>query len=113
MRVLLDECLPRRLARDLGESHRVTTVPRQGWSGITDTELMRRIPDEFDAFITMDATLPFQQNVSDLGFILIVIRATSNRYETLKPLVQGILLRLDRSTGENPVFVSDPTKHES
>ena len=51
MRVILDECLPRRLLRDLPD-HVVTTVPRQGWAGVTNGALLERVQsDEFDVFV--------------------------------------------------------------
>jgi hypothetical protein len=33
VKILLDECVNRKLARDL-VGHTVTTVPRRGWTGI-------------------------------------------------------------------------------
>ena len=55
MRVLLDECLPARLRRDL-PSHEVTTVPQAGWAGIKNGKLLRLIAEsgQFDVFLTMD-----------------------------------------------------------
>lgn len=91
MRVILDECLPRRLLRDLSGEHQVTTVPRQGWAGYSDSELLRVIPGEFDVWITMDANLPFQQKLHDKPFALIILRSPSNRYETIRDLVPEML----------------------
>jgi len=45
MKILLDECLPRRLLRDLSD-HQATTVPQQGWSGLKDKELLPLIRTE-------------------------------------------------------------------
>jgi len=56
MKIILDECLPRRLLRDLPD-HTVTTVPRQGWAGTTNGALFDRITPEFDIFITMDSNI--------------------------------------------------------
>lgn len=53
MRIILDECLPKRLAREI-PGHDVTTVPAAGWSGIVNGELLRRISGNYDAFITID-----------------------------------------------------------
>ena len=39
MRILLDESLPRRLSRALGE-HTVSTVVEVGWSGVKDGKLL-------------------------------------------------------------------------
>jgi len=91
VRVILDECLPRRLIRDLADSHQVTTVPRQGWGGCTDRELLQRIPGEFDVWITMDSNLRYQINTEHLHMGIIVLLARNNRYETLKEVVPQIL----------------------
>jgi predicted nuclease of predicted toxin-antitoxin system len=39
VKILLDECVDRRLARDLA-GHSVTTVPRHGWAGIKNGDLL-------------------------------------------------------------------------
>ena len=54
MRILLDESLPRRLARHFPADFIVTTVQQQGWSGKKNGELMRLAETDFDVFITMD-----------------------------------------------------------
>ena len=110
MRVLLDECLPRRLIRDLSGEHQVTTVPRQGWAGLSDSELLRRIPGEFDVWVTMDANLPFQQTLADKPFAVMILRSSSNRYEALRELVPGMLAALTEMRPGTVVFVpgNDP-----
>ena len=69
MRVLLDECLPARLRRDL-PGHEVKTVPQAGWASIKNGQLLRRITasGKFAVFVTMDKSLPHQQPISDLPF---------------------------------------------
>lgn len=39
MKLLLDECIDRRLAKDL-EGHDVTTVPQMGWAGVKNGALL-------------------------------------------------------------------------
>jgi Domain of unknown function (DUF5615) len=94
MRILLDEDLPRRLgARLVG--HEVATVPQSGWSGIKNGKLLALAADRFDAFLTMDSNLEFQQNLSTLPIAVLVVSAISNRIEHLEPLVPGILKALN------------------
>jgi hypothetical protein len=57
MRVILDECLPRRLGLELS-GHLVSTVPLAGWAGISNGKLLARINGNYDAFITVDKNLP-------------------------------------------------------
>jgi hypothetical protein len=90
MRVLLDECLPRRLVTDL-VGHAATTVPQAGWAGVANGALLARIGGVFDCFITVDKNLPAQNLVGALTFGVIVLRASSNRLQALRPLVPEIL----------------------
>lgn len=90
MRVILDECLPRRLGARLSE-HAVTTVPQAGWAGVTNGELLSRIEGKFDAFVTIDRNLPSQQRLAARSFGVVVLRAVSNRTEDLLPFVPDIL----------------------
>ena len=95
MRIILDECMPARLRRDL-PGHEVQTVPRAGWASVKNGKLLRLIADSgnFDIFLTMDKNLPHQQSLQDLPFAVVVLRARSNRFEDTHPLMPEILRRL-------------------
>ena len=95
MRVLLDECVPRKLRREL-EDHEVVTVTENGWSGFKNGELLALAEAEFDIFLTVDQNLSFQQNLKrfEIGIILIVAR--NNRFKTLLPLVPEVLGAIDQ-----------------
>ncbi len=100
MRVLLDECLPRKLRRELPE-HEVRTVLEAGWSGTRNGDLLRRAAAQFDVFITIDANIQYQQNTRDLPLAIVVLVAHSNDVEKLKPLMPQVreLLSKARSPG--------------
>ncbi len=53
MRVLLDECLPKRL-KNLLVGHEIQTVPEAGWAGKKHGGLIRLAAGNFDVFITID-----------------------------------------------------------
>ena len=95
MRVLLDECVPRKLKRELA-NHEVFTVTENGWSGLKNGELLALAEVEFDVFLTVDQNLSFQQNLKsfDIGIILIVAR--NNRLKTLLPLMSEVRAAIDR-----------------
>jgi len=57
MRVLLDECLPRRLKREI-VGYEVVTVPEAGWAGKSNGELLALAAERFDVFVTVDQNLP-------------------------------------------------------
>jgi hypothetical protein len=93
MRVVLDECLPKRLTREL-PGHEARTVQQMGWSGISNGKLLFLIRCQFDAFITVDSNLAYQQNLSTLPVAVVVLRAPSNKIEDLRPLLPILLATL-------------------
>ena len=105
MRILLDECLPRRLARAL-TGHEVKTVPEMGWASIKNGELLSRADGHFDAFLTIDRSLSFQQNISRFRLALLVLHAKSNRLADLEPLVPQILAALTSASPGKTIHIS-------
>jgi hypothetical protein len=97
VRLLLDECIDRRLAREL-VGYEVKTVPQMGWAGIKNGQLLTLAEAEFDVFITVDRNLSFQQNLPQFEIAVIVLHAVSNRLADLKPLAPRILEVLDIAT---------------
>lgn len=95
MRILLDECIDRRFAKEF-QGHEVMTVPQVGWAGIKNGELLSRAQSQFDAFVTVDRNLAFQQNVPQFTIAVIVLEAPTNRLKDLRPLLpklQQLLLK--------------------
>ena len=90
MRILLDESLPRKLALELS-GHEVQTVQKRGWAGLKNGELLRRASPEFEALVTGDQNLEYQQNLARLSIAVVVLVAANNRIETLRPLIPKLL----------------------
>ena len=100
MKILLDECLPKKLIHELTE-HQVMTVPQRGWNGVKNGKLMKLAEAEFDVFITVDRNLSFQQNIPTFDIAVVVLSSQSIRFEDLKPLIPEVKnLILDISPGE-------------
>lgn len=93
MKLLLDECIDRRLGRELA-GHEASTVPQMGWSGISNGELLALAESAFDVFITVDRNLSFQQNLPKFNVAVLVLHARSNRLADLRPLIPKVLLIL-------------------
>ena len=72
MRLLLDECVPARLRRSM-LSHQVSTVVQEGWSGVKNGKLLALAATGFDAFMTVDKNLSYQQNTSNLPVAVLVL----------------------------------------
>ena len=90
MRILLDESLPRQLAR-LIPDHEVRTVKQMGWAGTRNGPLLRLAAQQFDVLLTADQSLEFQQNLTDLALGVVVLLAPTNRIESLQPLIPDLL----------------------
>jgi len=93
MKILLDECIDRRLSREF-VGYEVKTVPQMGWSGIKNGQLLGLAETEFDVFITVDRNLSFQQNLPQFNIAVVVLQSSSNRLADLKPLVPKIMVIL-------------------
>ena len=90
MRVILDESVPRQLA-PLLTGHSVTTVPAEGWAGLTNGVLLARAAERFDAVVTGDQSMQYQQDISGLDLGLIVLVAPNNRVETITAMSAKVL----------------------
>jgi predicted nuclease of predicted toxin-antitoxin system len=86
MKLLLDECVDWRLLRDLPDFE-VKTVGQMGWTGIDNGASLKVAEREFDAFITVDKNLSFQQNLAGFAISVVVLRARSLRLADLRKLV--------------------------
>lgn len=101
MRILLDEMLPRRLARLFAPEMEAMTVRQQGWGEKTNGELIEAAQEGFDALVTMDRGIPHQQNLADVELAIVLLEAQSNRLEDLAPLVdEAKAVALQARSGE-------------
>lgn len=90
MKVLLDECVDRRLAREI-VGRDVRTARQMSWTTTKDRELLALAAGRFDVFVTVDRNLSFQQNLASLPISVFVLHAKTNRLSDLKPLVPSLL----------------------
>lgn len=89
MQLLLDESVPARFRRSL-PNHSLKTVVETVWGGVKNGALLALASKEFDAFLTVDKNLPYQQNVENLPVAVIVLEAYSNELAALLPLVRNL-----------------------
>ena len=108
MKILLDECLPRKLKSEL-PGYDVQTVPERGWAGKKNGELLRLVAGKFDVFIPIDGNLPSQQNLAKLKVALVVLNAYNNRFATLQPLMSQVIAEMNTlRPGDIRVFTQEP-----
>jgi hypothetical protein len=65
MRILLDECVPRRFRHEL-QGYEVRTVPEMGWASFKNGVLLAAASGKFDVLVTTDQQLTYPQNVCGL-----------------------------------------------
>ena len=94
MRVLLDGCVPRRLAEEL-TGHDVGTVHEMGWADLDDGPLLDAMAGAFDFLVTVDKSIPDQQQISTRPLAVVVLRAKTNRLADLLPRVPALRLALE------------------
>ena len=107
MRLLLDESLPWRLARLL-EGHHVVSVQKAGWTGVKNGALLKRAASAYEAFITADQNLQYQQNLETLPLAVFVLAARSTAIVDLAPLVPELLRQLATCQPRTLVRITSP-----
>ena len=103
MTVLLDESVPRLIKIRLSQFE-IKTVQEMGWTGIKNGDLIARAENQFDAFITADKNLRYQQNLSARK--LAVILLPTNRVPDVIALLPAIELSL--KTAQPGAFLEIP-----
>jgi hypothetical protein len=95
MKVLLDECVTRYLKRDFA-GHEVFTVEEAGFKGLKNGRLLQAASGQYDALVTVDQNIQYQQNLENLVIAIIVLKAKRSTYPMLKPLMPQVLERLEK-----------------
>ena len=106
MKIIIDECLPKRITQFFPEDQ-VWTVPQIGLSGSTDKILL----DELDArnievFVTIDGNIEYQQQFKNRVFGTVIIRAVSNRFSDLLHLKDDLIEAVKNITSGNVIHIS-------
>ena len=87
MKILLDECIPRKFKRSF-PGHDSQTVPEAGFAGKKNGELLSLAERSgFEVFLTIDQGIEFQQNLTGRNIAILILRAKSNQLDDLLPLV--------------------------
>ncbi|WP_456431459.1 DUF5615 family PIN-like protein [Nitratifractor sp.] len=91
-RIIIDECLPKKLRTVFPENYEAYTVPQLGLSGYSDYDLLEELAKrEIDCFITIDGNMEYQHALNRQPFGTVVLRSPSNRFHDLLPLKALIL----------------------
>lgn len=83
MKILLDECVTKRLKPHLSDFE-VYTVSEMHWNGIKNGKLMTLCVDNnFDLLLTIDKNLMFQQSLNKYELIVVVLNCMTSKIDDL------------------------------
>ncbi len=105
MKLLLDENLPKKLKLDLSE-YDIYTARDKGWNGKRNGELMSlMLTEQFNALLTFDKNLQYQQNFKKYSLPVLVHNAEDNSYLTLVKLIPQIKKILSKVLTSGPIEI--------
>lgn len=96
MKILLDECVTKRLKRHL-ELFKVSTVRELGLSGIKNGKLLSYcVENDFDILLTIDKNLMFQQNLAQYLVTIVVFNSVTSKIEELITFLPSFTLQAEK-----------------
>ena len=108
MRILFDQGTPVTI-RDALQGHTVRTAKEEGWSALSNGELLRVAEAAgFDVLLTTDTSLPHQQNLK--GRKLSVVILTRNRWKLIQPRMAEIVTALNSAKPGTFLVVEIPDR---
>lgn len=95
MKLLLDECLPRRLKFIFSDrGHECHTAREAGLGSKENGELLALAENNFDVLVTIDRNIRYQQNMKGRNIAILIIRARSNDISDIEPCIPNVLAAL-------------------
>ena len=89
-------------------NHEVYTVKDIGWNGVKNGHLLLLIlRNSFEAWIVVDKSIPYQQNINNLPCLVIVLNVYRNTLKHLLPLVPGILNVLQQEQTSKVLIIEE------
>lgn len=87
MKILLDECVSRKLKR-LILAHEVFTVAELGFNGLKNGALLTQaVKDGFDILLTIDKNISSQQHIQDYEITLVIFDVYRSNLKYLEALI--------------------------
>ena len=106
MKLLLDENLPHKLLRELS-GHQVYSSRQMGWLSLKNGALIKvMLENGFDALLTFDKNIQFQQNFAKYHITVFILVAEKNTYEKLAPLMPKVEKHLKENLATGVIIIS-------
>lgn len=91
MKILLDECVPRKLKQHF-PNFEIKTVSEMGWSGIKNGKLLTlAVENKFEMFLTIDKNLRYQQTMERYEISIVVMDIVRSKISLMKLLIPQIM----------------------
>ena len=84
---------------------RSITIEEAGFKGLKNGRLLQAASGEYDALVTVDQNLRYQQNLNTIALAIIVLKARRSTYPMLRPLMPKVLEALAKITPGEVVVV--------
>jgi predicted nuclease of predicted toxin-antitoxin system len=96
MKILLDECVTKRLKKHL-EEFDVFTVRELGLSGVKNGKLITYcVENYFDILLTIDKNLMFQQNLEKYPVTIVVLNCLTSKIEELVTFLPSLKIQITK-----------------
>lgn len=87
MKILLDECVTKKLKSYL-YGHEVITVTQKGWNGLKNGMLLQKaVEDSFDLLLTIDKNILYQRKVENYDIIIVVFDTPSSSIDSVSKFI--------------------------
>jgi len=109
MKILLDENIDVKFKNVFdAKVNEVFTVRDMNWLGIKNGELLRLLElNHFDVFIAVDKSLPYQQNITILPVLIIILNVRRNVLARITSLYPDILQILSKPIQKKIVVLNE------
>ena len=106
MKILLDECVTKRLKTYLRQ-HEVSTVTQKGWSGLKNGMLLQNaVEDNFDLLLTIDKNILYQRKVENYDIIIVVFDTPSSSIDYVSKFIPRFTEMLQSFKKRNLYLIS-------
>lgn len=106
LKIVLNSCVPAPFRHSIA-GHQVFTSHYLGFGDLQDKELLDRLEGKYDALVTCDRGIPWQQNFAGRNIAIVVLKTRTNKMQDLLGLVPKLLAVLDRVKPGEVLEVTD------
>ena len=88
-RLLVDECVPRQLLRDLS-AHAARTAQEMGWAGVKNGRLLELAAAQFEVLFTVDRDFAGLAERVSVPIAVVILQSSSTDFAALHPYIAAV-----------------------